>query len=275
MILFTYLSYHFGDGMEIKMNTIVAAKIDVGKNKEISFIRLISLGMIVVCHIMQYYDFVLAWWFNVGVQIFLCISGFLYGQKNIRSVTKFYHQRIKKILIPYYLVILPFAIFEFLFKPTVIDFGKFTEAVVLHSRLKGAEHLWFIPTILMCYLITPLLQNYRDDYVKSKESWYKFSLFSVILISSFFGIFNNFFDPACISCYALGYALGANEKVSEVKNSYLIVLLGIIAVVGNSVQIYCEYIAHISFSGCKVIYDYNHVALGTVIFLGLKQFLNI
>lgn len=67
-----------------------------GKNNAISFIRMIAMEMIIICHIMQYYDFVLAWWFNVGVQIFLCISGFLYGQKAIENIARFYNQRIKK-----------------------------------------------------------------------------------------------------------------------------------------------------------------------------------
>lgn len=71
--------------------------------------------MIISCHIMQYYDLELAWWFNVGVQIFLCISGFLYGQKSIDNVTDFYNKRLKKILIPYYLVFIPFGITEFIF----------------------------------------------------------------------------------------------------------------------------------------------------------------
>ena len=76
---------------------------------------MLSMLMIISCHIMQYYDCELAWWFNVGVQIFLCISGFLYGQKNINNVTDFYNKRLKKILIPYYLVFIPFGIIEFIF----------------------------------------------------------------------------------------------------------------------------------------------------------------
>lgn len=59
--------------------------------------------MIILCHIFQFYNCILAWWFNVGVQIFLCVSGFLYGGKNIDNVTQFYTNRIKKILVPYYL----------------------------------------------------------------------------------------------------------------------------------------------------------------------------
>lgn len=40
----------------------------------ISLIRLIATLFIITCHIMQYLTIELAWWFNVGVQIF-CMEG--------------------------------------------------------------------------------------------------------------------------------------------------------------------------------------------------------
>lgn len=51
------------------------------RNEAISFIRLLSLLMIIICHIMQFFNIELAWWFNFGVQIFLCISGFFMGRR--------------------------------------------------------------------------------------------------------------------------------------------------------------------------------------------------
>ena len=90
---------------------------------------MIAMEMIIICHIMQYYDFVLAWWFNIGVQIFLCISGFLYGRKAIENIARFYNQRIKKILVPYYLTLIPFAFFEFAFCSADISFKNLLEAI--------------------------------------------------------------------------------------------------------------------------------------------------
>ena len=55
------------------------------KNYAISLLRFIAMIFIVICHFFQYYNLELAWWFNVGVQIFLCISGFLYGNKKITN----------------------------------------------------------------------------------------------------------------------------------------------------------------------------------------------
>lgn len=92
-----YFAYTFLVERRTEMSESGIVKIgEGGKNNAISFIRMIAMEMIIICHIMQYYDFVLAWWFNVGVQIFLCISGFLYGQKAIENIARFYNQRIKR-----------------------------------------------------------------------------------------------------------------------------------------------------------------------------------
>ena len=218
---------------------------------------------------MQYYDLELAWWFNVGVQIFLCISGFLYGQKSIDNVTDFYNKRFKKILIPYYLVFIPFGIIEFIFARDAFSIKDYAMGLVLCSTIKGAGHLWFIPTILMCYLITPLLQGYRNKCVEGKRTIVVFTVLAVIITSVLVRGFTTF-NPAWICCYVIGYALGMNEKGKYISEKVLMVIAGIIAVAGNTVQIYCDYIVNIDFAGFGIIKNYNHVMLGVFIFLLFK-----
>lgn len=225
--------------------------------------------MIISCHIMQYYDLELAWWFNVGVQIFLCISGFLYGQKNIDDATDFYNKRLKRILIPYYLVFIPFGIIEFIFVRDSFIVEDFVLGLVLCSRLKGAEHLWFIPTILMCYLITPFLQAYRNKYVNGKRTIESYSVLGVIISSVLIKGYTNF-TPAWICCYVIGYALGINEKHKYISEKVLLIITGVIAIAGNAIQIYCDYLVNIDFTGFGTIKNYNHVMLGVFIFILLK-----
>jgi len=44
-------------------------------------------------------------WLNVGVQISLTISGYLYARKDINGgITSYYKKRFLKICIPYYIV---------------------------------------------------------------------------------------------------------------------------------------------------------------------------
>ena len=164
-------------------------------NHTISLIRLIAMSFIILCHLMQYLNCERAWWFNVGVQIFLCISGFLYGQKNICELTSFYSRRFKKILIPYYIVFLIYAFFQFVFAHSVFSITNFIRGIFVNSTLQGAGHLWFVPTILMCYIITPLLQQYRGVYVSNRKSFAIFTVLSIGVVSLFFGGFARFFNP--------------------------------------------------------------------------------
>ena len=70
---------------------------------------------IILCHILQYFDNELAWWFNVGVQVFLFMSGFLYGKRATPSDDlKFIKKQFRKILIDYYVVVLPLLLATFL-----------------------------------------------------------------------------------------------------------------------------------------------------------------
>lgn len=129
----------------------------------ISVIRLVAIICIITCHMMQYFGFVLAWWFNVGVQIFLCISGFLYGQKRINnSVLNFYKKRFVKILKPYYITVVFAIVIEIILLHGDFDYVHGIATLLLRSSFSGAGHLWFIPVILMCYVITPLLNAVRD-----------------------------------------------------------------------------------------------------------------
>lgn len=79
-----------------------------GKDYSISFVRFIAMICIISCHIMQRDGFSTyiygariewAWWFNVGVQMFLFISGYLYGQKDKIDTVSFYKKAFPKILV--------------------------------------------------------------------------------------------------------------------------------------------------------------------------------
>ena len=90
------------------------------------------------------------------------------------------------------------------------------------------------------------------------------------IISIFFECFNGFFNPAWMSCYVFGYALGVNEKGKYITDQILVRCSGTVALLGNSVQIFCSYIAHIRFPGFDSFCNYNHVMLGVLFFLLVK-----
>lgn len=51
------------------------------KNVGIMIIRVLAMFSIIICHIFQELGNELAYWFNVGVQIFLFISAFLFRKE--------------------------------------------------------------------------------------------------------------------------------------------------------------------------------------------------
>ena len=140
----------------------------------ISVLRVLAMVMIVLCHIIGYYTFIpghahLGQFFNVGVEIFIFISGYLYGRKVIHFSVSYYWNRYKKICIPaiiWGIIILCATGFQawrefpiVLFNLTGLNFLK-NEWGLLHE-FHGIEHTWFLTIIFMCYLILPLLQRMR------------------------------------------------------------------------------------------------------------------
>lgn len=101
--------------------------------------------------------------FNIGVDLFIILSGFLFGIRGVIDAKKWYIKRLKRIFIPYEMfVILLFAIYaiqgrNFLYKNWIWLALGLQGSVV---GVLGAEQTWFITPLLLCYAITPLLDLY-------------------------------------------------------------------------------------------------------------------
>lgn len=136
-------------------------------NKEhfysISLLRMLAMLSIVACHILQYYGNFLAWWFNVGVNIFFIISGYLYGLRKYKFTNakecfcftgKFYRKEFIKLLVPYYLML--FAVIPFYFLLKANSLAQLANLIVFQkSEVTGFGHIWFFHYILVCYFFIP------------------------------------------------------------------------------------------------------------------------
>ena len=246
------------------------------RDSAISMIRLFALLCIVSCHILQYLNIELAFWINIGVQVFLCISGYLYGKKEIGDTTEFYKKRFIKILVPYFIVLFFFVALQFFIKGgAVFSIKRTVAALFLRSTIPGGEHLWFVSTILLCYVITPLLEKCRQKIADKKQRYYIYLIVSLITVFLFFKFFATFYNPAWISCYVIGYFLGVSVYSNHAKPKALVSLLLIMAIAGNALQIYIDYVISYKFQGVfaaayKLFSNYNHVWLGISLFIVLK-----
>lgn len=248
--------------------------LDNQKDRSVSVIRLIAFGFIITCHIQQYLNISLAWWFNVGVQIFLCISGYLYGGKDIPNEIEFYRKQLIKILTPYYITVIIVMAIQFGLFPEQIGFETVVKTLLCYGTLKGGEHLWYIPSILMCYVMTPFLLK----WIKQDEKVISHTVIMLAIYAVVFTLFYKYFNPAIMSCYFIGLVLGYTnnkfcQKAKKIKG--IVILLSLM----NIVQIILDYVVKLRFEGTiETVYNlwcnYNHVWLGITIFVVLKSILD-
>ena len=236
----------------------------------LSLIRLLSLCSIVLCHILSYYGNELSYWFNVGTQVFLCISGYLYGQKEIKDCKSFYIRRFKKILTPFYIVLIPALILNLL--AGKIDVFTALRSLLMNATVEGGGHLWFVPTILFCYVITPILYSFFNG--SKRRSFIAVTVLGIQIITLFCLGFASFYPGPWISCYLIGYAIGYNEKELLYKRKHILICFALLAAM-NILQIYIDYGLHMQLTGIVgKIYVYwknfNHVWLGIFLFCSLK-----
>ena len=222
---------------------------------------------------MQYLSIELAWWFNVGVQIFLCMSGYLYGKKEkITDELTFYKKNFTKILVDYYVVISSIILLFVLIIPEQISIITIAKSLLTCGTLSGGGHLWYIPYCLLCYLITPFLSRYFEN----KEHIFNHFLLLSIFCAIVFEAFLTYFKSAWIFCYILGFFLGRiveDEKVDLYNKISVLLVIG--AFVFNTTQVIQDYVIKFEFHGISAsLYgrfcNYAHALLGVALFVVLK-----
>ncbi|WP_314293363.1 acyltransferase family protein [Fusobacterium periodonticum] len=201
------------------------------KDYSISLLRMLAVISIIFCHSFEYSSSIFpnkGWilksignYLANGVQIFLIISGFLYGNSlnNISGKNeensfldskvriKFLIKNSLKILKDYWIYCL-FVIFPvYYFKDLlVLNRKEILGILVTSDVINGVHHLWFIPYILFCYFLTPYLFDIKE-YLKTKSKkifiiGLMFVLFIIIIFSNFFKFY---FVPEWICCYIIGF----------------------------------------------------------------------
>lgn len=138
------------------------------KDVSLQLIRIISMFSIILCHFFN--EFCnspvsnLSQLFNVGVFVFLFLSGYLYEKKEINNSRIWLLSRLKKIMIPIYVFsafVFAIYIYQGIFKIRYAFIGMLNLQYFFESGI-GLGHLWFITVIVICYFITPILFKYKN-----------------------------------------------------------------------------------------------------------------
>lgn len=261
------------------------------KNYAISLIRFVGMVLILGCHTFEWIGFtlnqsrslgILGNYCAVGVQVFLILSGYLYGSRKVcfDSVSRiqFILRNFKKILFKYYVYMLAviFPVY-YLRSPNLFSLGKVFRALTCSGVVGGGvHHLWYIPYILFCYLMTPFLYDLKNYLLREKEDLKK-CFFSLILIMFFIeavGIsFQSYFVGAWINSYVLGFFLpDIREKMGIRMQTILVFIMIFISVGLNWIKLFVRYNllplfqSGLKYELCKYYINYSRVFFALAIF---------
>ncbi|RGU35073.1 acyltransferase [Ruminococcus sp. AF17-22AC] len=194
---------------------------------------------ILLCHLVvensNVYVQMTAQLFNIGVNIFIIISGICFGlQGAIKNTTKWYKKRSCRIYIPYETFLIFLAV-VYLITGRHLQFGNWISCVIgvqgAQVGVLGADHTWFLTALLICYLITPILSKIFCN-VKIRNEW----KLLVLIISLFLPILLAYIPwvtchtiGAYVCFYVIAYWFGTKLKDGfQFKNKYFILYVLII-----------------------------------------------
>jgi len=146
-------------------------RIDNLERFQLNMVRIVACLSIYLCHVMNEVGGKVGVAFgqllNVGVPIFLMLSGTLYGSKEIRTgeTINWYRKQFRKIMLPLWMFLI--ALFVMLaINKIFYDWIFWLHSIVPIIGISGisipaAGHLWFITDLLICYLFTPLFMKIK------------------------------------------------------------------------------------------------------------------
>ncbi len=185
-------------------------KITPSQSFSLSCVRIIATVFIFTCHILQGYGNMWAFLFNVGVQIFFFLSGFLYGKKTTINTKEFYISRMQKVYIPFAIFIIIINIANF-FAGYRIGFIQIIEYLfniqAFVTPIEGLNHLWFLSVLMICYAITPIV-------IKCiRKNPYLFFTFSIVLLFIHFVWIQKMYSISLwVMIYIIGICYGKYES---------------------------------------------------------------
>lgn len=166
------------------------------RDSSISLIRLTGTVCILLCHLSSWFGIAaLAQLFNVGVPVFLLISGFLYGGKTIRP-RSFFANRYLRLTLPIGLFVLLLSVYLFFFARESASFGtiglymlnlqglNFVCGYIPYTELcTGTGHLWFLTVLFICYLCLPLVSKCEKRIAFTREVRMVFLIVSCVAVA--------------------------------------------------------------------------------------------
>lgn len=229
-----------------------------------------AMVSIICCHLMQYYDCKLMYLFNIGVQVFFIISGFLYAGRTEDFTIGKLGNMFKKILIPYWIFVIPVLVLYAFTQP--LSIRDVVGCLFAIRPLNGIEHLWFIPYILFCYLLLPYLYKLKHTPMGGGKILIITLIYNITAI-----LLPSHFDPSCISCFVVGYFY--KDVAAWISRHNCITI--VVSLLSNAMYFYSafRYRDVLDAEFLRYFGGYTHLLLGFILFhygiIVLKRYIMI
>jgi len=165
----------------------------MSRYKYIDYLKMIAIFAVIVIHVLgdrYYYTFQQgkSWYFllffaslvRFGVPIFVMCSGALLLDENKQLDIKKMIKNIIKYILIFLITAILYAIFDFF----VFQDGQMSGEYILDKIINFKYHLWYIPTLILLYIITPFLKLALKKENKKIIEYTLLIFFIVILINS-------------------------------------------------------------------------------------------
>lgn len=221
--------------------------ISESESHAIKYIRVGAMIAIVICHFFQAYGSLWAFVFNIGVQVFLALSGYLYGKKIIANWESWAISRVKRVYIPMLLFVIAVLPLYLLFHREIFSWKAYALNIVNLQgvpfvmgwyMLLGIRHLWFLTAIMLAYFTTPLLQNVRNH-----AEWFFLMLVGCFGVSFFIVPGPLVFFISWFALYAICYLYVQLRRTRLYDYGLVLLELALIILVilhTNVLTIYCH-----------------------------------
>lgn len=191
----------------------------------INYLRTLAIVLILSCHICQSIHIGWEYILNIGVQIFLFISGFLHGRKSIINIIEWYKHKFNKIFIQYYIYIIILLPIYYIFWSNYVNLltsviYAFDIQWFMVGGGRGLGPLWFMSAIAVCYFITPILQKFK-----------RYSKLIIILLS-IFALCDYLIIQKCDFYYStmFMYCFGYYISSESIKTKYTCIGMSLIVI---------------------------------------------
>ena len=203
------------------------------------------------------------------------------AKDKINGSSKFLKKKFLRILKPYYIaVILSMILYMIIGQEiTIQNIGTYMlalQGITYANQVDGLGHLWFISLILLCYVITLLLNKYRKTMSEDKPLVFYLKFFVSLIALQFIVNLSGLraYYGAWIGAYVIGYMLASRYKMNipnTVGNSVIGLTLALLPI-----RLYFRYVSGIKTAVMNNFFNkyyvpWTHVLLGICIFVILYR----